>query len=744
MKLRTILLACTAILAPSAAMADPFTAFFAGLGLIGGTTAAVGAALFPGMFAAGAFLTTTLGSLILNIGLSLLLAPRPSAPKIDAARVNSRLPDAVRWQAAGTVAVGGEAGIFGEYDADGNFWFIVAHADSPLGGSPAYILDGIEVELSDGMDGFTAGDVLTDDFCLNDKNDQYEGSGTRVPYFRIYTVTPAPGADYGTKPSAFTSAFPDLPADFLLVGVTYSIIRCAAVKPRHYSKVMRWRGPIGLREPAVNIVANFSRMYDPREAGHDIDDPTTWTVGDGNPAIIWAWWRTNPRGRGRPMSEVNWDLVAVAADACDELVEDRAANMIPRYRAGVAYPDSMARWEAEQDILKTFAAFIAYDDAGLAYPVAGVYTAPTLTFTADRDILTSQTQIIDDGEAAVDGVIVSYISPDHGWTKQESAPWVNTAYYDGSAEPRYQKVEILGCQNHNQAVRLAAAIGREAGATKKAAITTTVKGVLAKGAMNINLDLDAEFSGVFKIASPVAEDGSGMSCAFAVVPMSTGHFDLAEGEEGEPPELAPILDIDDELEAATGVVVTAVSVLGSDGDTVRLEASFDDPARPDRAFRFRFSVVGDTIYEDMQVDMDELRAWSRVVDDGVEYLVQWQTVTAGGRGSDWSAGTEVTAIANPTAPPPLAAASVTGGAGQATVNFTTANSKNQASVRIYRGTTTVFGSATVVTTEIAAANVTRAYIDVGLSAGTYYYWAEPRNGSGVAGTATGPMTATVT
>ena len=186
------------------------------------------------------------------------------------------------------MAIGGEAGIFAEHDGDGNFWYIIAHADAEITNTPTYILDDIEVTLSDGTDGFTAGDVLTDEFCLNGDNNQYEGSGTKVPIFRLYTVTPTSSADYGAKPSAFTSAFSDLPDNFLGVGVSYTIIRCKALEIEHRAKAYRWRGPIGIGEPSIGVVANFDRMYDPRESGHDINDSTTWTASDGNPVVIWA------------------------------------------------------------------------------------------------------------------------------------------------------------------------------------------------------------------------------------------------------------------------------------------------------------------------------------------------------------------------------------------------------------------------------------------------------------------------
>lgn len=648
MKLRTAMMICTALILPTAAGADPITGLLAGLGFLGPGAAAFGGFLSGGFgvgFAVGSFLATTaVGSLLLNIGVSALLAPKVKTPSIDAARVNTRLPDAPRWQLAGTVAAGGEMGPFAEYDSDGHFWFIVAHGDAELCGDPVYILDGIEVVLSDGTDGFTAGDVLTDAFCLNDDNDQYTGSGTKVPTFRLYPITPSVGSVYGALPAAFTAAFTNLPADFYLAGVCFTIVRGRALKLKHYSKAYRWRGGFGLGEPAVSIVGNFNRMYDPREVGHDINDPDTWTASDGNPAIIWAWWRTAPYGRARPMAEINWDEVSAAADQCDATVLDGSGNPIPRYRGGFAFPDNKPRHECEAEILATMDGFVAYDDVGKAYPVVGVYVAPTLEFNATRDILTAQTQIIDDGETALDGVIVNYISPDHAYTKQPCAPWMNDAYYDGVAEPNYLTVDILGCQNHNQAVRHAKALGRKVGATKRAGLQTTLKGILAKGERGIVLDYDANFTGNFRIVSPVEEDPSGMACGFTVVPMQSDDHDLNPGEEGDPPAPTPILDIDNSLEVAAGVVIEAAAVAMSVGTIgIRLEATFDAPARVDRTFIFRYAPTGTTVYEYFLTDMDQLIAYSAIVIEGQAYDISWQTTTAGGLATDWSAITTITA-----------------------------------------------------------------------------------------------------
>ena len=749
---RAILLCTSALVIPTTADAAPVVAFFSAIG----TTLSIASALLPGAFAGGAFFgIKILGNLLLQAGLSYLVADRSGAqqPDLDTVRLNSRTSNPPRFQLGGNVAAGGAAGIFGEFDADGNFWYIIAHGDSELtSATPTYILDGIEVTLSDGTDAFDAGEVLTDDFCLDQDGNVYE-SGTRVPQFRIYTVTPTSSNVIGTKPTDFTTAFTNLPVDFNLAGVCYSIVKVKAVELRFRQNVYRWRGAIGVGEPSVTIVGNFTRMYDPRNGAHDIDDTTTWTATDGNPAIIWGWWRTTPFGRGRAMTEVDWDTVSTAADTCDETVLDRSSNPVPRYKCGIAAEDTTERARVEAEILRTCDGFVAYNDTGQAYPVVGTYAAPSLSFTPERDIITSRTEIVDDGETPIDGVVVRYISPDHGYTKQECAPWQNPSYFVSGSEPIYQFIDVLGCQNHNQAFRIAGAIGARIGAPNRAALGCTIKGILAKSERAINLTLDADFTGVYEIATPVESSEQGDATAFAVVPLASDRWDGAGQSEGVPPADPPALNIDKTLVVAQNVVVVSEQVLTETGSAVRFAVTFDDPARIDRFFQFRYAPDGTTVYEYFTIDMIEGVGYSAIVADGQAFDVQWQTTTGGGRASGWAADVgggetvlDIVAIANPTAPIDLVASNavVGGSAGEIDYSFTTANDTNQYSVVLYRGTTTTFSAASEIGNILAAANVTDSFTETGVAAGTEYCWLVPANGSGVEGNEDGPYTVVVT
>lgn len=535
--MKRILLTTAALcILPTAASAAPLTLLFTSIG--------IGAGL-------AAVLTNVVVSLALTaISTALDRKQRSQAPTIADARVNVRLDTGIRWQMGGRVAVGGNVGSFAEHDAAGNLWYIVAHGDAELMGSPSYLLDDIPVTLSDGTDGHTAGDVITDEFCLvAGTGAQYTGTGTRFPVFRLYTVTPDATNAYGALPADFTAAFPTLfgvgqPLEFFrLTGVCYTIVRCKFRNRENYNIAMHWRGVLGLGEPGVVMVGNFNRMYDPRNPAHVITDRTTWTASDGNTAIVAAWFRTSQYGRKRPMTEVAWDQVALQADICDLTVLDRNAVPTPLYRAGAAFPDSKFRWECERDILEAADAISCYDDNGLWYPKVGYYTTPTLTFSAERDIISAQTQITDDGETAVDGVVVYYIDPTLNYTRQPCAPWQNPDWFDAAAIPNYHTEEILTCQNHNQAVRLAKAIGTRMAAKRRASLGTTIKGVLATNERAIDLDYDATFTGPHEIVTPVEQDANGVACGFAVVPLAADKWLLNAGEEGEPPVATPALGL---------------------------------------------------------------------------------------------------------------------------------------------------------------------------------------------------------
>ena len=114
------------IVATPADAGPVIAAFFTGLGISG--TASAGAALAAGVFggaaafaySAGLFLTSTIGSVLLNAGIAALSGKsRTPTPTVEDAKINVLLDVQSRWQMGGTAAVGGAVGIFAEFENSG-------------------------------------------------------------------------------------------------------------------------------------------------------------------------------------------------------------------------------------------------------------------------------------------------------------------------------------------------------------------------------------------------------------------------------------------------------------------------------------------------------------------------------------------------------------------------------------------------------------------------------------------------
>jgi hypothetical protein len=748
----------SATLTPTKAHAFVFTTI---IGAIGGALAAAGvitpligvgsiAAVNAG-FAIGAFLATGVGQLLVAGGATALrfafsggrggpgAGPQRQAPSAEAAKVNVRIREAERWWHAGIARSGGAA-LFGEYDNTGAFWYLVVHGDAELIDTVQIMLDDRPVELDGSKD------VITDEFVLDYKGNAYGGAGTKFPFVRIWTTTYTEADPIPPAISAFKAKFSEWTDDHVLAGTCFSIVRVASIKIEDRYKIFRWRGPFGLGEPSVSIVGQWTRCYDPREVSHDIEDPTTWEF-TRNPALIWARFRTYRYGRNKPMSSVNWTRVAEQADICDQTVLDKDENEVVRYQCGISIPESKERHIAEAEILLSCDGMILFDSEGKAYPKVGYYEAPALTLTRNRDIVAMASREAVDGESETDGVIVRYIEPDFDYAPQPSAPWVNPIYFEEGVTPRYLTVEILACQDHNQAMRLAKAIGLRSQSAQRLAPTTGLRGLRARQERIVDLQYDSIFAGDYEIATPVEVDESGAFVQFGCVPVDANRWSLLEGEELSKP--APIVDAGSSGDPVlpTNVVVFAASVPGSEGAAVRIEATFDASPRADHRYEFQYKLNGESTWRPMVVRMDDQFAYSDTVPDGEIHEVRWLTVTTAGRATDYvDPVEEVLAIADQSAPDEVANATAVGGAGSATIEWDAPNSSNYVGARIYRHTADDFGNATLVSTISGAPNSHGEYEDSGLAADDYWYWLEAVNGSGIASdeTATTPASVTVT
>lgn len=569
----------------------------------------------------GAFIGSLIGSLLAT-GLTALWTKRGTDTEV--AKVNVRISEPIRWLNAGRTRQGG-AVLFAEFDGSGNLWYLVVHCDSILVTSLQYYLDSVPVTLNE------SGVVQNKEFRLknNKEKDPAETDGEGTGYVQIWTTTHTESDPTPAAIAALAAAFPSMwTSDHKLVGTTYSVVKVTALKDEHRHKIYRWRGALGMGEPSISIVGEWSHAYDPRDVGQAVDDATTHLT-TRNPVLIWAWFRRHRYGRNKPHTSINWDRVAEQADICDEIVTG-VYDDHTRYRCDIAIPEDQARSEAERLIMMSMDAQLVYDADGKCWPRAGYYEVPTLKLTRNRDIVAMESAEADNGESETQGVIVRYTDPDADYAMTASAPWYNPIYYIEGEAATFAQVDVPTIQDHNQAMRIAKAIGMRLQPSYKLVPTCGLRGLKAMRERIVDILYDNTFTGDHEIVTQVEIDKSGILCRFGIVPVDEDRWELVGGEELPKPVM------DGSTSGQTYPAATML-LLTSAESTIILE--MDVLPRPDGTYLAEYIptilITGDDNDPWQPMVFNGLIATSDVVEGDVEYTVRWRYVTSSGQGPAW-------------------------------------------------------------------------------------------------------------
>ena len=652
-----------------------------------------------------------------------------NAPSIEAGKVNVKISDPPRWLNAGRARSGGGA-LFGEFDDQGNFWYLMVHSDEILHAPYSYYLDDQVVTL----DG--SGYVFQKEFRLktNKGKDPAESDGQGKGYVRIWTTTYSETDSTPPRIAALDAAFPSKwTADHRLVGTTFSVICIGALDVEHRYKMYRWRGPFGLGEPAVSVVGDWANMYDPRDEAQVLGDRSTYKPSR-NAELIWAWFRTHPFGRNKSESSINWERVGEQASICDQVVEGIEGTQ-KRYEAGVSIVDSKRRADAEREIMMACDGQIVFDEDGKSWVRVGHWYEPTLSFSRNRDIMAMSSVEAQDGENETQGVIVNYIEPGANYTAQPSAAWINPLYFDPLTTPKFLTIDIQACQNHNQAMRLAKGIGMRLQPRHKIGPTVNLRGLQARQERIVAMDYDATFNGNYEIAAPVELDGAGIFTGFGAVPISASRWTLLAGEE----QPKPVVDGTDT--AITYPAITGENVYLSDG-TIRID--FPALPRDDAAYVGEYILTSDITGDEsdpwVSMSVNQNTATSGLLLEGAGYTVRYRYVVASGRGPAF----EYAVLSTEAILPPVTNLTATGGVGQATVAWKNPNDLRFFSVDIWSGTTNVFSAATKILADYGGGVGQVQSITDTTTAGVRYYWVVASDGATLDADATGPASATIT
>lgn len=688
-------LLCATFLTPTPARAEPVSLFLSSFvtGATGGFVASASSFAFAG-FQAGAFFSygigAAIGQLALSAGLSAIarkLGPKPRAPQPSDRMVNfSQAITPVEW-AFGQLRKGGVYAVRSFQDPRRYYGVILAAHE--IEAIDQWYLDNRQVEV-------VAGEVTTE---------PYPDAAMAL---RGYLGGSGQVAD-----PDFVAAIPEWTTAHDMKGLAWVAAGLDRPPAEQYSDIMGNAPPTG---PAVTPVIRGALVYDPR---------TDTTGYSNNAALVWAAIIENRLGEG----SVDWDAVAIEADASDPLVTDRNGVQRRKWTLNVLFSDDADYATLLEPII------LACDGKSYETPegkvgfYVGRYIEPDITLT-DDDLRTVSWGVNDFGQDPFTEFLAEYTEPANDWLEAPSA----TIVTDPDARVNRSRVDMTMANNHNQAYR---ALHRVAKSTRAEYTMRVEVGLIGLELMTkrfvrvqaIGLDFVAEIADW-----QAGKDDA--SFVLELVSVQESDFDDEITEPAPPPRNQ--VSNDNTVAAPSGLAGSAVAGPG-------VEWTWN--AQPESLLQeFRFRRVGATGWQPIVTITDGATdiITSGLV-DGESYQAELRNITLSRRPSGWIASAAVQAVANSTPPDPVVGFAATLDGSDIDLTWTKANDDNHEATRLYRAVdSTDFADAVLLDTVFGGPNVAQAYSDTSLAAGDYVYWAASINGSGVEGTLAGPVSETVT
>jgi len=708
-----ILLATLLMLTPSSASADPVTlaltqatAWFTGLGVFGKAAVQLGL------------------SALLNFGAAALL-PTPNA-KRELTIPRSRPPKRFVY---GRVRVYGSPAPW-RVKRKVLYGCLLLNSRPSAGGTVQVYFDkrAATIETGDVYDFDGAGGYLS----IEDFPDFRSGGDLTDSAPRIWIGR----GDQSGPPAAILAEAGDLfRSTDAWTGRTVMWVRLV-IGPKD-KRAKRWRAT----PPDIEVEADWSRVYDPRDEDQDPDDASTWTYSNNQALCALDALRTNPI-RQYPLDQIHLEsFIEAADDADDSIARFYAGTPESRYTV-----NGIIIWRGGElaDQIAPLAAAGAGSFARIAGRVgfvSGVYRTPLLTVTDFIESGGIDFSVLRPARETPAFVKVVYIDPARDWQESELPPLAVPGVTFGTGEEAVQEVRLDFCTSPTQAMRVQKILALRIAAQKRLSV------VLWPDAMNLVAGagfltnfptpltrLNGEW--VVEAADPAVWLSSDPDEIALRVPVAgrensagiyawTPATDEIEQVSALFDPTVPDSSAPDEIFVATGDGVSIRNVL-------RIKFSFD-PVEDIDEYEWEYRADSDPWLSGGFLGGEQLDDLDRVfavidVSPGIDYVFRVRSVisrtTRNQEVSDWVESAPVRALPTGIDLAPPESGTATGGAGQITAQFTAPNSADYLGVEFWGSSTDVVGDAILLGTVFGAQNTVAAYVETGLgSAETRYYFA---------------------
>ncbi|MBX4992293.1 hypothetical protein ABID08_000724 [Rhizobium binae] len=648
------------------------------------------------------------GGLAAGLGfVSRALMPKPSVPKPEDGTYNLKQSVPSLPIVLGRVKKAGDY-VFLE-EKNGVAYHIIVHAGHRIQGYVKHYLHDEEVTI----DG--SGTVVSPAH-FNDDGNAYIHIESRI------------GQSGETAYSSVVGAFPTIWSNnHRGDGLASVEMHCFTAPSKDYLKIYP------NQMPEHSAVIDGMPLYDPR---------TGTTAFTNNLAIMRLWHLTSPYGGKLSLSDMYLPDWINAANVCGQNVTNRSGGTENRYDGGMWFRANSDPIEVGRT-LDQAAELVVYERAdGLIGVHAGEYVEPTITLTRN-EIFSFGLNANVDPATTVLAVRGRFTDPSDLYNTNDAAIYGNP--YIGEDTERTLTVDNVAVQSHNHIQRLQKlAYIRRNGARVSITAHYDPDNDVAYHRF-IRVQYSPKLSdAVIEITSKVTISLRDMTVTFSGIVVPSGLYDFnAATEEGEPGSSIVIIPPSSAPVPVNFDVVIQTEIV-SGGSSAAYALATWDFASASLTYELEWEkVTGSTGPQSVISTAGETQVRSSYLADGTQYKFRLRT-WAGGASSSWTAYEIRTATADSTPPGVVTGASATGGAGQATFNWTAPNSANYAAARIYTNTVNSFSGSTLVATEYGPPSSADSRIVTGLSAGIKYGFIEAINASGIAATpqATGSFTVT--
>lgn len=552
------------------------------------------------------------------------------------------------------------------------------------------------------------------------------------------------GTDDQTHYSALASIFTEYTVNHRQRGCANALAIFRGVEAEDFGEVYE-----GGKEPALTVVADTTKIYDPRKdstvtggsGSHRVNDKSTWEYSK-NAALCIADYLANDDGFGLGYDQVNWEALISEANISDEDVIDSRSRTIKRWQISGTYAlaDDTRKSVLEQ-MVAACDGFVFQDASGLVNIKVGKYKEPTIHIKS-KHVISVGGNLGGDPQDAENEVSAVYVEPDLDYTEAESATQEDTQLKTLIGRKEASRYDLYFCPEHNQAARVIKRILKRNNNRWNLSLVLNLYGLNLIGERFVKVTLPE--LGINELVFEVNSFGINApsnSITVELAQVKSTDFDLLSGEEGTP-QTAPNTTITaPTTPAPTGLTVSTQNATVGTTSGTRFVISWTAPVGRDGLYyRVEMKLSSDSDW--LLVGTTNLLTFNTsLVSESSSYDIRVRAISFFGRSSDWveSLNNSVSSSDSGDIPAPSGVSiSYNTGDTRTYLTWTDPTHPDLDYFRIYRNTLASFNGATAVGTVAEGAE---AFDHLGNSTGTtYYYYFEPLNVSTPQGGPHGPYT----